>query len=118
MTFRRSLVIDERAELQKRLERNLVADGTGCWIWTGKTNGEGYGQFSHGGVGYFTHRAAWQVFRGPIPQGMNINHHCDRPLCCNPFSCLWVGSQAENIEDMMKKGRGRPGGYRVNEQEN
>jgi hypothetical protein len=55
-------------------------------------------------LSYLAHRAAWQCYRGPIPEGMQVNHHCDRPLCCNP-DCLFLGSQADNIADMMSKGR-------------
>jgi hypothetical protein len=108
MMLRRSFVDADRKALQQRLERELVADGTGCWPWQGKTNGHGYGYFSHRGVHYFAHRAAWQVYRGPIPPKMQVNHHCDRPLCCHP-DCLWLGTQRENLEDMTKKGRRRNG---------
>ena len=51
-----------------------------------------------------THRAAWLAFRGDIPRGMKVCHHCDTPACVNPDH-LFLGSQKDNMDAMCAKGR-------------
>jgi hypothetical protein len=77
---------------------------TGCWIWTGHRTVDGYGMFRVNGVCIRTHRAAYQFFRGPIPDGLHVLHRCDNPPCMNPEH-LRLGSNADNIADRTAKGR-------------
>ncbi len=50
------------------------------------------------------HRAAWIEANGPIPEGMNVLHHCDNPPCVN-VEHLFLGTAADNTQDMIAKGR-------------
>lgn len=50
----------------------------------------------------------WQVERGPIPEGMLVLHACDNPRCVNPEH-LFLGTQQDNTDDKMRKGRHRYG---------
>lgn len=87
----------------ERIERlSVKVPEAGCWIWVG-TAGR-YGKFFHEGRPKDAHRAAWLVFKGPIPQGMRVCHSCDVPLCVNPDH-LFLGTAKDNTLDMMKKGR-------------
>jgi len=52
------------------------------------------------------HRVAWQITKGPIPDGMQILHSCDVPICCNP-NHLFLGSNDDNHADKAAKDRGR-----------
>jgi hypothetical protein len=53
----------------------------------------------------YVHRLAWEEANGqPVPPGMNVCHSCDNPSCCNPDH-LWVGTQRENVQDAVRKGR-------------
>jgi len=76
----------------------------GCWLWAkGKVQG-GYGRLYFRGSMWLAHRVAYTVYTGEIPKGMQVHHSCDNPSCCNPQH-LWVGTQADNMEDMRFKGR-------------
>lgn len=55
------------------------------------------------------HRVSYEIFIGPIPDGMVVMHTCDTPSCVNPHH-LTVGSDLENIHDKVKKGRQGGGG--------
>jgi hypothetical protein len=73
-----------------------------CWEWTAYRLPAGYGTF--GRPTTTTHRIAWQLTNGPIPEGMFVCHKCDNPPCVNPAH-LFVGTQQDNLRDMWSKGR-------------
>ncbi len=80
-----------------------------CWQWKGYVHPTGYGQIGRDqvrGNTIQTHRAAYLVTRGEIPEGLWVLHTCDNRLCCNPDH-LWVGTPKENTQDMIAKGRRR-----------
>lgn len=90
-------------------------DPSGCWMWSGSTNPNGYGHVTlHGVRG--AHRIAWALMNGPIPAGRVVMHGCDNPPCVNPDH-LSLGSQMDNIHDAIAKGRrrGNPDVYRGNQ---
>ena len=85
------------------------ADENDCWIWTGcifKATGYGSCCISKRQMG--AHRMAWILARGPIPDGLEVLHDCDVRRCCNPAH-LFLGTQKDNIEDAMGKGRNPKG---------
>jgi hypothetical protein len=57
---------------------------TGCWLWLGQLNRNGYGYVSVGGRKRVAHRVVWEVFVGPVPEGMVLDHTCRVRCCCNP----------------------------------
>lgn len=75
-----------------------------CWLWTGSVDPCGYGRIVSNRRIDSTHRVAYAAFKGEIPNGMCVCHACDTPRCVNPDH-LWLGSQAENMRDMLRKGR-------------
>lgn len=95
----------KRMSIRQRFEEHIeMLTESGCWIWMGAINEHGYGKF---GIGYHdlkAHRAAWMIYMGAIPAGMNVLHHCDTPPCCNPYH-LYLGSQKENSYDCLNRNR-------------
>ena len=57
----------------------------GCWEWQGSKDRDGYGRIlMPNGSALRVHRASFQEFRGPIPDGYVIDHLCRNRACCNP----------------------------------
>lgn len=79
-------------------------DPDACWYFTGWLDKDSYGILMAGGRHQRAHRVAWALVNGPIPEGLSVLHHCDRPPCCNP-SHLYAGTQLENMADAMERGR-------------
>ena len=96
--------IDEK----KFLSQIEISDG--CWAWLGATRTGGYGEFWSDSPKRLlaSHRISWGLHFGDIPEGLSVLHKCDNPRCVNPEH-LFVGTQADNIHDMVRKGRKRGG---------
>src|ERR1035437_7520626 len=73
--------------LAERLAAGLVLAPNGCLEWTGATNISANGEGGYGTIGdnyrqLSTHRLAWTLANGPIPDGLWVLHHCDNRPCC------------------------------------
>lgn len=83
-------------ELKERLLKRIEIDKeSGCWMWQGAPR-NGYGQIKHGGKTRYTHRMAYALFVGDIPESLHLDHLCRVKLCCNPDHLQPV-TNAENI---------------------
>lgn len=98
-----------RVPLPVRLWAKIAKAGPNdCWPWTGFTDPKGRGRIYKPGSRsmVLVYRAAYEDAVGPVPAGLNVLHRCDNPPCCNPAH-LWLGTTADNNEDMHAKGRWR-----------
>lgn len=77
-----------------------------CWLWMGYVDKIGYGIFSGEISSSKAHRNSYDLFIGKIPTGKKVLHKCDVRNCVNPEH-LFIGTQKDNVQDMLKKGRNR-----------
>ena len=91
--------------VDRLIARVAIAD-SGCWEWQGALTEHGYGRMSWQGVVRRTHRLAahWWLGVDLTDESVKVRHSCDNPRCCNPDHLL-VGTQADNVADMMERHR-------------
>lgn len=78
-TYRERLIVARRKIMQR-----AVTNENGCWLWPGSADGKGYGQVTALGKVMSTHRTIYEAAKGRIPKGLQIDHLCREPRCCNP----------------------------------
>ncbi len=67
-----------------RLLRFVEVSPTGCWIWQGYLDSQGYGRFQMDGTSWPAHRASYTLHKGPIPDGLTLDHLCRVRACVDP----------------------------------
>ena len=91
----------------KNAERMLMARSerraNGCWEWIAGRTYAGYGAVYLPGENR-AHRAAYKLWKGNVPPGMQVRHTCDNRTCINPDHLL-LGTAADNAQDAMQRGR-------------
>lgn len=119
----RQLLSEETAQKRARLAKPIrhplttkigfekyikLKPDTGCWIWMGRLNSSGYGRISTKFYGkeksLRAHRVAWQLYRWPIPLGLQVLHRCDVRACVNPDH-LRLGTNEQNARERVQRRR-------------
>lgn len=91
-----------------RFWKSVRKQENGCWIF--EKGGPVYGRLTIGGRMQLAHIVSWKIHRGSIPLGLKVLHNCpngDTPRCVNPHH-LRIGTQSDNVRDMVAKGRNNP----------
>ena len=92
-------------QFKERFEDKYIPEpNSGCWLWNTTVNNAGYGIVKNNNKVMVAHRASYELYCEPIPDGMIICHKCDNRSCVNPDH-LFVGSYKDNTHDMISKGR-------------
>ena len=88
--------ISRRAPIEDRLAAKYVVAESGCWEWLANRSQKGYGRFKVAGRYEQAHRVSYELARGPIPEGLVVDHLCRNRGCVNPDHMEPV-TNAENI---------------------
>lgn len=91
--------------LKERILKKKTVSPSGCWLWpVTMLDTNGYGQMRVFGKLVRVSRLVYELYYGPIGNGLFVCHKCDTPSCINPEH-LWLGTAMENMQDMIAKGR-------------
>lgn len=86
-----------------------VEKSDSCWNWIAGKTKQGYGKIQVGRVWFLASRFSYMLHNGLLPKDKPfVLHSCDNPSCVNPAH-LWAGTQLDNINDMVSKGRAATG---------
>jgi len=102
------LLSEETAEYKQQVQDRILSriwinDETGCWELK-KAKKTSYPRVRVKGKQYYAHRAMFILLNGSIDDDNVVMHSCDSDVCCNPYH-LTQGTQADNVADMVAKGR-------------
>ena len=91
-----------RATLKQRLRKQIEKQDkpNGCWLWTGARTAHGHGAINVSGKTTYVHRLAYELWLGPIPEGLWVLHRCNTPTCCNPKH-LYAGKSKASLEERL-----------------
>jgi hypothetical protein len=89
--------------LLERFEMFTELSYEGCWLWLGSLS-KGYGHIRINGVHRKANRVSYELFIGPIPEGMDVLHKCDNPPCVRPDH-FFPGTHTDNMKDCISKKR-------------
>ena len=101
--YKRMTEEEARVRLKNILEK-YTNKTISCWLWTGIKSKDGYGKIKWKNKHMFAHRASYLLYYNELPNNLCVCHTCDKPECINPRH-LFLGTNKDNMQDMIKKGR-------------
>lgn len=67
-----------------RFYNGFDVDENECWIWQKQLSPDGYGRFKVNGEQIYAHIYSYNLFIGPVPDGLELDHRCRVHSCVNP----------------------------------
>jgi hypothetical protein len=100
--------VNTKENALNRLVTNSVILSNGCVEWRHTKNNDGYGYIRIDNKIHRTHQLSYRLFVGDIPKDKIVCHACNNPSCINP-NHLYLGTQADNMQDRSRRGTVRRG---------
>jgi hypothetical protein len=97
---RKNAVLESAWDLRvvERIEKKVMPiPECGCWIWMGRFQRQGYGLINYQSRARAVHRLLFEVTRGPVPDGLVLDHKCRVTSCCNPDHLEIVTGQENTL---------------------
>ena len=87
-----------------RMHKYSKKNENGCWIWQRGLSNSGYGETAIRGRKKRAHRVCYEIYKGKIPEHLQVCHTCDTPACVNPDH-LYLGTHQRNVDDKVNRDR-------------
>jgi hypothetical protein len=95
--------------IRERFEAKISYEPmSGCWLWTGFINWNGYGQFHINRRTGTSHKVGWELVHGQVPEGFDLDHICHNRACVNPDH-LRLATRSENLSNAGKSKQNKSG---------
>lgn len=99
----------KRIPIEEKFWQNVDQSGgpDACWEWQQHLE-NGYGRTSINRKQIGSHKVAWELVNGPMPEGLIACHTCDNRACCNPLH-IYAGTSKDNAQDASRRKRNAHG---------
>ena len=92
-------IIPDDIDVDSFTSKVALDEETNCWVWKLKPTDTGYGIYNTHSKVFKAHRVSWRIFKGPLTDGLVIDHMCKNRMCVNPAHLREVDSHTNTMEN-------------------